>query len=115
MSDYDRERRAREKQAARDADARRLASGEVTPEQLARENGTFAFPDVVIDYDGADALVGGEPASGQLCGAWPPGVRRERQQEARRWLRHWWGQSNKAERAWFAEHVATTAKGDERR
>lgn len=37
-------RRALEKQASRDEDARRLAAGEVTREELAKENGSFAFP-----------------------------------------------------------------------
>lgn len=39
---YDPAERAREKQAARDEDARRLAAGEVTPQELARENSPFA-------------------------------------------------------------------------
>jgi hypothetical protein len=38
----DPEERRREKQASRDEDARRLAAGEVTPEQLNRENSFFA-------------------------------------------------------------------------
>lgn len=38
---YDPRERAREKQASRDEDERRLASGEVTREQLARENSPF--------------------------------------------------------------------------
>lgn len=36
--------RAREKQASRDEDARAIASGEKTVEQVRRENGAFAFP-----------------------------------------------------------------------
>jgi len=36
--------RAKEKQASRDEDARALASGEKTREQLNRENGAFCFP-----------------------------------------------------------------------
>ena len=39
---YDPAERAREKQASRDEDARRLAAGEVTREELARENSPFA-------------------------------------------------------------------------
>ena len=38
----DPEQRAREKQAARDEDARRLAAGEITVAELAKENGFFA-------------------------------------------------------------------------
>lgn len=38
---YDPAERAREKQASRDEDARRLAAGEVTREELAQENGLF--------------------------------------------------------------------------
>jgi hypothetical protein len=34
---------AREKQASRDKDQRRLAAGEVTREELCRENNHFAF------------------------------------------------------------------------
>jgi hypothetical protein len=41
---FDPEERAREKQASRDEDARALASGEKSREQLCRENGAFAFP-----------------------------------------------------------------------
>jgi hypothetical protein len=41
---FDPEQRAREKQASRDEDARALASGEKSREQLRRENGAFAFP-----------------------------------------------------------------------
>ena len=39
VRNYDPEERAREKQAARDADAAALASGAKTREQLTRENG----------------------------------------------------------------------------
>ncbi len=39
---YDPEERRREKQASRDEDARRLAAGEVTPAELARENSPFS-------------------------------------------------------------------------
>lgn len=38
---YDPSERASEKQRSRDEDARRLASGEVTQEELRRENGIF--------------------------------------------------------------------------
>jgi hypothetical protein len=39
---FDPEKRAEQKQASRDDDARRLASGEVTREQLRRENSVFS-------------------------------------------------------------------------
>lgn len=42
--------RAREKQASRDADARALASGEKTVEQLRAENASFAFPRARIRF-----------------------------------------------------------------
>lgn len=42
MESFDAKQRAHEKQASRDEDARRLASGEVSPEQLRRENGAFS-------------------------------------------------------------------------
>ena len=41
---FDFAQREREKQASRDEDARALASGEKSREQLANENGAFAFP-----------------------------------------------------------------------
>lgn len=41
-SSIDPEERRREKQASRDDDARRLAAGEVTPDQLRQENALFA-------------------------------------------------------------------------
>ena len=40
------EPRAREKQAARDEDARRLAAGEITAAELAKENDFFASFDL---------------------------------------------------------------------
>ncbi len=43
--------RAREKQRSRDNDDRALATGEKTREQLRRENGYFAFPNVRIHID----------------------------------------------------------------
>lgn len=44
--------RAAEKQASREEDERRLAAGEITREELAKENGAFAFPPdrVIIHY-----------------------------------------------------------------
>jgi hypothetical protein len=39
---FDPEERRRQKQESRDQDARRLAAGEVTPEQLNQENSFFA-------------------------------------------------------------------------
>jgi hypothetical protein len=44
--------RAREKQASRDEDARALASGEKTSDDLCRENGLFAFPEAELDLSG---------------------------------------------------------------
>lgn len=41
---FDPEKRAREKQASREEDARALAAGEISPQALARVNGAFAFP-----------------------------------------------------------------------
>jgi len=48
--------RAREKQQSREDDARALASGEKSAEQLRRENGHFAFPRVRISLRGAKPL-----------------------------------------------------------
>jgi hypothetical protein len=53
---YSPDERAREKQASRDEDERRLAAGEVSREQLRRENGRFAFPEVMIDFAAAVPL-----------------------------------------------------------
>jgi hypothetical protein len=41
---FDPDERAREKAASREADARALASGEKSREQLRVENGAFGFP-----------------------------------------------------------------------
>jgi hypothetical protein len=48
--------RAREKQLSREEDARALASGEKSREQLQRENGHFVFPSVRISARGAKPL-----------------------------------------------------------
>ncbi len=48
--------RAREKQQSREDDARALASGEKSAEQLRRENGHFAFPKVRVSLREATAL-----------------------------------------------------------
>lgn len=48
--------RSQEKQQSRDEDARRLASGEVTRDELRRENGHFAFPEAEIDLKSAKPL-----------------------------------------------------------
>jgi hypothetical protein len=48
--------RAREKQRSRNEDARALASGEKSREQLQRENGHFVFPKVRISARGAKPL-----------------------------------------------------------
>jgi hypothetical protein len=42
------ETRMREKQASRQEDARRLAAGEITQEELRRENGRFVFPNAKL-------------------------------------------------------------------
>lgn len=47
---YDPAERAAEKQASRDEDARRLAAGEVTPQELARENSPFAGLVGAVDF-----------------------------------------------------------------
>jgi len=52
----DPQERALEKQRSRDEDARALASGEKTREQLRRENGIFAFPRVRVSLRGAKPL-----------------------------------------------------------
>ena len=48
--------RAREKQRSREDDARALASGEKSREQLQRENGHFTFPNVRVSLRGAKPL-----------------------------------------------------------
>ncbi len=45
---YDPAERAREKAAARAEDARAIASGEKAPEDVARDNASFAFPGATI-------------------------------------------------------------------
>jgi hypothetical protein len=52
----DPKRRALEKQRSRKEDARALASGEKTLEQLERENGHFVFPHVRISFKGSRPL-----------------------------------------------------------
>jgi hypothetical protein len=53
---FDPKERAREKQRFRDEDARALASGEKSREQLRRENGHFAFLNVRISARGTKPL-----------------------------------------------------------
>lgn len=53
---FDPRERAREKQASRDSDARDLASGAKSREQLRRENGVFALPDAQIVWDECEQL-----------------------------------------------------------
>jgi hypothetical protein len=53
---FDPKERAREKQRSRDEDARALASGEKSREQLRRENGHFVFPNVRISLRGSKPL-----------------------------------------------------------
>jgi hypothetical protein len=48
---YDAKQRALEKQLSREADARALASGEKTRDQLRAENGAFAFPRERVHVD----------------------------------------------------------------
>lgn len=55
-ADLDASERAREKQRAREEDARALASGEKTQAELRRENGHFAFPKVRISLRGVRPL-----------------------------------------------------------
>jgi hypothetical protein len=52
----DPQERAREKQRSRDADARALASGEKSRDELRRENGHFAFPNARVSLRGAKPL-----------------------------------------------------------
>jgi hypothetical protein len=49
--------RAREKQDSREHDARALANGEKSREQLWRENSAFASMGLVMDLGGAESLV----------------------------------------------------------
>jgi YgiT-type zinc finger domain-containing protein len=53
---YDPIERAREKQASRDEDQRRLDAGEITREELRKENGKFAFPNAKMLLDKAKRL-----------------------------------------------------------
>src|ERR1700691_2409647 len=53
---FDPEERAREKQRSREEDARALASGEKSPEQLQRENGHFTFANARISLRGTKPL-----------------------------------------------------------
>jgi hypothetical protein len=52
----DPEERAREKQRSRHEDARALASGEKSRDDLRRENGHFAFPNVRVSLRGSKPL-----------------------------------------------------------
>jgi hypothetical protein len=52
----DPEARAREKQRSREADARALASGEKSRDDLRRENGLFAFRNVRVSLRGSKPL-----------------------------------------------------------
>jgi hypothetical protein len=53
---FDPRARAEEKQHSREDDRLALERGEKTLEELRRENGSFAFPHVRIDLDGAESL-----------------------------------------------------------
>jgi hypothetical protein len=48
--------RAREKQLSREEDARALASGKKSAEELQRENGHFSFPNARISLRGSKPL-----------------------------------------------------------
>jgi hypothetical protein len=48
--------REREKKLSRDEDARALAAGEKSRDELRRENGHFAFPRVRVSLRGAKPL-----------------------------------------------------------
>ena len=53
---FEQAERAREKQLSREEDARALASGAKSREQLRRENGVFVFPKVRISLRGVKPL-----------------------------------------------------------
>jgi hypothetical protein len=53
---FDPKERAREKQRSREEDARALASGEKSREELQRENGHFVFANVRISLRGSKPL-----------------------------------------------------------
>lgn len=53
---FDPKERTREKQRSREEDARALASGEKSPEELHRENGHFSFPNARISLRGCKPL-----------------------------------------------------------
>ncbi len=53
---FDPKERAREKQRSRDEDARALASGEKSAEQVQRENGHFSFPNARVSLRGTKPL-----------------------------------------------------------
>jgi hypothetical protein len=53
---FDPAERAREKQISRDEDAKALASGAKSADQLRRENGVFVFPNVRVSLRGAKSL-----------------------------------------------------------
>ncbi len=52
----DPQQRAREKQESREEDARALALGEKSREELRRENAHFAFPNVRVSLRGSKPL-----------------------------------------------------------
>ena len=53
---FDPKERAREKQRSREEDARALASGEKSPQELQHENGHFSFPNARISLRGSKPL-----------------------------------------------------------
>jgi hypothetical protein len=56
LPEYRFEDRALEKRESREADARALASGQKSKDDLRRENGAFAFPNVELDLKASDRL-----------------------------------------------------------
>jgi hypothetical protein len=55
-NEFEPSERPRAKQLSRDEDARALASGEKSREDLRRENGHFAFPRVRINFEESKPL-----------------------------------------------------------
>lgn len=51
---FDPAERAREKAASRAEDARAIAAGEKTPEQVSQDNASFAFPGARIRFPACD-------------------------------------------------------------
>jgi hypothetical protein len=56
LEGFDQKKRGLEKQRSREEDARAIASGEKTLEELGRENGHFSFPRIRISFEGSRPL-----------------------------------------------------------